>query len=333
MKLPVIGITAGDPSGIGSEIIVKTLHNDSVYKKCVPLVIGSFELIQKTARFVQCDRELRRIGSREEMNINGESIFIYDINNVAIGTHEFGSLRAEYGRAAVEYIEKAHELITAGFVDATCSAPLNKEAMHLAGFSYAGQTELFGRLTGSRKYALMIIAGHVKLFYVTNHISLRKVPDCISKERVLDKIMLFHESLKEFGSEHSPLYVAALNPHAGEGGVLGDEEVRSIIPAVQEARNKGIDVHGPFPADALWMKVKQGECDAVLGMYHDQVNIAQKLLGFGVGITFEVGLPYVRTSVMHGTAFDITGKGMADESTFTEALITAAELAQKRMSA
>jgi len=330
MKLPIIGITMGDPGGIGSEIIVKTLSDSSVYKKCKPIVIGSYDVIKKVSNILKCKKNIVKILSVSDFSFDSKHIGIIDLNNVDINSHSFGVIKPEYGNASVEYIKKGFELINDNILDATCSAPVNKEAMHMAGYKYAGQTELFGELAKKKRFGLLIISGPVKILYVTNHVPLKKACEMMKKELVLDKLHLLIEALEELREEKRKIFVAALNPHAGDGGTLGTEEIEEIIPAVNLAKSEGINIEGPIPSDSMWERVKNGECDVVLGMYHDQCNIAQKLLGFGIGITYEVGLPFVRTSVMHGTAFDIAGKGIADESTLRNAISKAAEITINR---
>jgi len=330
MRLPIVGITMGDPSGIGPEIIIKVLNNSIIYKRCKPVIIGSYDVVKKMAKIVKCKKKIVKLISFKDLSWDYKKISVIDLNNVDIDSHKFGILKPKYGTAAIEYIQKAFELINDGTIDATCSAPVNKEAMRLAGYKYAGQTELFGDLAKSKRFGLLIIAGPVKIFYVTNHVPLKNACEMIKKERVLDKIHLFNDALMELREERRRIFVSALNPHAGDGGALGTEEIDEIIPAIELAKAEGIWVEGPIPSDSMWVRVKNGESNAVLGMYHDQCNIAQKLLGFGVGITYEVGLPFVRTSVMHGTAFDIAGKGIADESTLTEAVLKAGEITINR---
>ena len=202
--------------------------------------------------------------------------------------------------------------------------------MHLAGYDFAGVTELLAHLTKSDKFAMVLTFGPIRLFYVTNHISMKKAYDGITKDNILEKIQGVNEALGDFGIENGKIAIAAFNPHGGEGGAMGDEEINEIIPAIEAAKQQGINALGPFPADTIFIHGRKGEFDAILAMYHDQGNIAAKLMGFGAGVTVVAGLPIIRTSVAHGTAFDIAGKGIAGADTFIAAIKTAGEIAVKR---
>jgi len=225
------------------------------------------------------------------------------------------------------YTQKAGNMAMAGTIDAIVSAPLNKEAMRKAGYSFEGQTQILAELTGSKRFGMILLLGSIRVMMLTNHMALRAACDAVSKERVFEMITLADESLRGFGIERPKIAVAGLNPHSGEGGLFGREEIEGSIPAIEAASANGIDVTGPVPADVVFVKAREGGYDLVLAMYHDQANMAAKLLGFGEVVTLLAGLPIIRTSVGHGTAFDIAGKGIADHTNFVRAIETAAELA------
>ena len=238
---------------------------------------------------------------------------------------------AEAGQAAVVYTQEAGRLAMNGVIDAIVSAPLNKEAMRAAGYPYEGQTQILGELTGSKRYGMILIFGYLRVLMLTTHVSLRKACDAVTREKVLAMIELGDESLKRFGIPKPRIAVAGLNPHSGEGGLFGTEELEGSIPAINEARARGIDALGPVPADVVFLQARDGQFDLVLAMYHDQANMASKLLGFGEVVTLLAGLPIIRTSVGHGTAYDIAGRGVASEVNFVCAIKAAAEFAVLKM--
>jgi 4-hydroxythreonine-4-phosphate dehydrogenase len=332
MAKPLVAITMGDAAGIGPEIIVKALSRQDVYGWCNPAVLGDAEVMKFA---------LSQTGSNLKINIVSDvkdGLFKYgiidmlDYGNIDMGALKLGVVDPMCGKAAVFYVLEAGKMALNHQVDATVSAPLNKESMRKAGYNYEGQTQILGELTGSKRYGMILILGDIRLMLLSTHVSLRKAIDLVKRAKVLEMIELANESLGFFGIKNPRIAVAGLNPHAGEGGLFGGEEVDEIIPAMNDARQRGVNVMGPVPADTVFVRAKQKEFDITIAMYHDQGTMATKLLGFGEVVTVLAGLPIIRTSVGHGTAFDIAGKNRADPNNFIEAIRVAAELARTRKS-
>ncbi len=327
---PRIGITMGDPAGIGPEVILKALSETTVYRHALPLVIGDGGVLVRAKGYVSVKAPVRRVESAAAAVGRFGEVEILDLTNVDLEKCHPGRLSAEGGRAAVECVMKAIDLAKAGELDAVVTAPLNKEAMHLAGYPFAGHTEIFAERTGSRNIALMLVAGGLRVLHVSNHVSLREACDRVKKERVLCVIRLAHEVGRTWDLEKPRVAVAGLNPHAGEQGLFGSEEQEEIGPAVEAARVEGIQAFGPFPPDTLFHRAARGEFDFVVAMYHDQGHIPVKLRSFDRGVNVTVGLPIIRTSVDHGTAFDIAGTGTASPRSLLEALRLAIRMARRR---
>jgi 4-phospho-D-threonate 3-dehydrogenase / 4-phospho-D-erythronate 3-dehydrogenase len=327
-----IGITMGDPAGIGPEIIVKAIAQETIYRQAIPLVIGDWAILDRARRYVGAKVRIRRIESPGGAIGRRGAVEVLDLKNVDAEKCPPGVLRAEAGRAAVEYVWKAIDLANAGELDAVVTAPLNKEAMHLAGYPFAGHTEIFAERTGSGSYALMLVAGRLRVLHVSTHVSLREACDRVKQQRVLEVIRLAHDVGGAWALQRPKIGVAGLNPHAGEQGLFGREEREEIGPAVEAARAEGIDALGPFPPDTLFYRADRGEFDFVVAMYHDQGHIPVKLRGFDRGVNVTVGLPIIRTSVDHGTAFDIAGKGTASPRSLLEAIRLAIRMARQRQS-
>lgn len=330
---PIIAITMGDPSGIGPEIIVKALSEENIHRLCRPIVIGDSRVMFSALNLSSKKMRLNAIETIRKTNFNSGLINILDLKNVEINSLQRGKVDPNSGRAAVEYVKYAIDLAMKGKVDAIVTAPLNKEAMNLAGFPYPGHTEILAETTGSKDYAMMLLAGSLRVVHVTTHVSLRKACDLIKRERVATTIRLADQALKDLAIVKPRIAVAGLNPHAGERGLFGMEEQDEISPAVEECRNQGISVEGPLPPDTVFLKGKRGEFDAVVAMYHDQGHIPVNILGFEEGVNVTVGLPIIRISVDHGTAFDIAWKGVADARSMFEAIRVAAEMAKAKISA
>jgi 4-hydroxythreonine-4-phosphate dehydrogenase len=318
----------GDPAGIGPEIILKALAQEAVYRQAIPLVIGDGAILGRAKGYVGMAVPIRRIESPGGVIGRFGAVQVLDLKNVDPDQCPPGVLSAAAGRAAVEYVWKAIDLAQAGELDAVVTAPLNKEAMHLAGYSFAGHTEIFAERTGTRKYALMLVAGRFRVLHVSTHVSLREACDRVKKERVLQVVRLAHDVGGAWDLRRPRIAVAGLNPHAGEQGLFGREEQEEIGPAVQAARTEGIDVSGPFPPDTLFYRASRGEFDFIVAMYHDQGHIPLKLRSFDRGVNVTVGLPIIRTSVDHGTAFDIAGKGTASPRSLLEAIRVAIRMAR-----
>ncbi len=327
---PCIGITMGDPAGIGPEIILKALSRQGIYRQAFPIVIGDGALLGRAMGYVGASVRIRRIESPVKAKGRFGDVEVLDLRNADPETCVPGTLSAEGGRAAVEYVLRAIDLARTGELDAVVTAPLNKKAMHLAGYGFAGHTEIFAERTGSPHYALMLVAGRFRVLHVSTHVPLRDACNWVKRERVLQVIRLAHGVRDVWGLKRPRIAVAGLNPHAGEQGLFGREEREEIAPAVAAARTEGIDVLGPLPPDTLFYQASRGEFDFIVAMYHDQGHIPVKLSGFGRAVNVTVGLPIIRTSVDHGTAFDIAGKGTASPRSLLEAVRLAIRMARRR---
>jgi len=340
----LIAITMGDPAGIGSEICVKVLSKKEVYEKCKLLVIGDAQCIKDAMKFTGNNNlKVNIINSLEEGKYVFGTIDVLDLHNIDMHKLEYGEVSAMCGKAAGEYIQKATELAMSGEVDAIVTSPIHKESFKLGGYGnkYAGHTEMLADLTNTKKYSMMLAHGNLRTAHVTTHVSLRQACDLIKKERVLDVIKIAHDACKSLGIKNPKIGVAGLNPHAGDGGLFGDEEIREIIPAIEEAKSRGYNVDGPIPPDSLYSKVMGKWYDIAVSMYHDQGHIPLKFAGFiwdekiknwssvsGVNVT--LGLPVTRVSVDHGTAFGKAGKGTATEESLLNAIDYALEFARNK---
>ena len=315
MSLPVVGITMGDAAGVGPEIIAKTLADPAWYDKCRPVVIGDASIMER-ARDIVGSPPLREL---------------IDLHLLTADDVPFGKLSPKAGDAAFRYIEHANRLALDGAIDAVCTAPLNKEALHAGGHNYPGHTEILAELSGTKEYAMMLTAPNLRVIHVTTHIGLVDAIKRVTPERVHTVIRLAHETLVRAGIARPRIGVCGINPHAGENGLFGyGEEERQIAPGVARAVAEGIAADGPLPADALFFRAARGDFDIVVAMYHDQGHGPIKVLGLEAGVNITVGLPYIRTSVDHGTAFDIAGTGKAEDGSIRAALAAAIELAPKR---
>lgn len=330
-RRPYLALTMGDPAGIGPEVLAKALAAPQVRRLCHPVVIGSKAVMAETVRSLGLPLRVVEITEQESrLNRRGE-IALVDPLERPLRRVTIGRVSAEAGAAAVAFITLAVKLALAGGVDGIVTGPINKEAIQKAGHDYPGHTELLAELTESGEVGMMILGGPLKVMFVTTHVALRSLPDELNPERIGKAIRLADRALREFFKVAEPrIGVAALNPHAGEGGLFGDEEREVIWPAVRRARRAGIQASDPLPADTLFGKAAQGRYDGVVAMYHDQGLIPLKLAAFGKCVNLTVGLPIIRTSVDHGTAFDIAGKGQADPGSFIEAIKLAARLAEER---
>ncbi len=322
---PVIAVTMGDPSGIGPEIILKALAEPAVYDVCVPVVIGSAAMLQFAAETLNRQASLHPVANTADTRAELGVIDVWDVpldrEQVQIGVEG-----VESGRVAVEAVRTAVELAIAGQVQAIATAPLNKAAMHLAGFNYAGHTEILADLTRTADYAMMLVTPTLRVIHVSTHVSLRKAIERVKAERIYTVIGIADRTLRPMGITNPRIAVAGLNPHAGEGGLFGQEEAEEIAPAVEQAQKAGYAASGPYPPDTIFYRASRGEFDIVIAMYHDQGHIPVKLAGFDTGVNVSVGMPFIRTSVDHGTAFDIAYKGIASEKSMVEAILLAARL-------
>ena len=326
---PVIVITLGDVSGIGPEVVAKALKSPEMYSLSRPVIIGARVAVRQALSLVENEAEIKVIRSPEEARGDFGICELIDLNNLAERDLVYGRVSAACGKAAMEFIAEAARLASQGKATAMVTAPINKEATALAGYSDVGHLEYLARVTGSKEYATMLASGTLRVVHLTTHHSLIEACSLVTKERVLARLKLTHDSFSHWGFDRPRIGVAALNPHGGEGGMMGKEEIDQIIPAVKVAVSQGIDARGPFPADSIFGRAIAGEFDAVLAMYHDQGHIAIKVHGLERSVSVALGLPFIRTSVDHGTAFDIAGKGIADARSMEEAIKVAVSLATK----
>ncbi|CAG7636932.1 D-threonate 4-phosphate dehydrogenase [Paenibacillus solanacearum] len=330
MSRPIIGMTMGDGAGVGPEIIMKAMDDQAVYDNCRPFVIGDAKILERAGSVLQSKLTVRSISSPNEAQYVHGVVDCLDLNLLPADL-PFGKVSAEAGHAAFMYLKKAIELANAGEIDAICTAPLNKEALHKGGHMYPGHTEILAELTGTKDFSMMLSAPKLKVIHVTTHVGIIDAVKMINPERVYKVIRLAHETLQKAGYDQPRIAVCGINPHAGENGLFGyGEEEEKVIPAVERAQKEGVQVVGPLPADTLFFRTTRGDFDIVVAMYHDQGHGPVKVLGLEAGVNITVGLPIIRTSVDHGTAFDIAGKGIADEQSMKEAIRQAIELAPKR---
>jgi 4-phospho-D-threonate 3-dehydrogenase / 4-phospho-D-erythronate 3-dehydrogenase len=323
---PIIAITMGDPAGVGPEVILKAVRNPRTHTTTRCLVVGDAAWLAAIARELDLGVEIRAVSSVAEAQFVPGVLDVLDLKNAPADRIQLGTVSPQGGKAAVEAVQVATNLALQGLVDAIATAPLNKEAMRLAGYRYPGHTELLAEMTGTEDYSMLLVTPKLRCFFVTVHVSLRKALDLITADRVGRIIGVAHRTMQRFGFNSPRIAVAGLNPHAGESGLFGDEEIKEIGPAVAAARESGIDATGPWPPDTVFARAMAGHYDAVVSMYHDQGHIPVKLLGFQDGVNVTAGLPIIRTSVDHGTAFDIAGKGIADEGSMIEAILLAGRL-------
>ncbi|MDQ1280149.1 MAG: 4-phospho-D-threonate 3-dehydrogenase / 4-phospho-D-erythronate 3-dehydrogenase [Thermoproteota archaeon] len=326
MERPIIGVTIGDPAGIGPEIVLKALSNLELYKLCKPLIIGDLKLLQQISKQLSLNLSFNVLVHPREAKGEAGTIEVLNIKNVDLMTLQIGKIAQEAGKAAVEYIENAVKYALAGEIDAIATAPINKESIRLAGSRHIGHTELIADLSGSNEPLTMFWVRGVRIFFLTRHLSLRKAIDEIKNSKIVRTVFVIDKLLKDIGIRKPRIAVAALNPHASDGGLVGDEEEVELIPAVKELQLKGINVIGPVPADSVFHQAFSGKYDAVLSLYHDQGHIAAKTVDFYGTVSATLGLPFIRTSVDHGTAFDIAGKGIADSKSMEEAIKAAVDL-------
>ena len=330
-RKPRIGITMGDPVGIGAEVIAKALGEESVWQICRPLVLGDAGIMRKALGLVDSPLSLHAVRAVESISIEEKSVCLMEVSALGADRFAYGKPNRDTGKAMVSYIREAVHLALEEKIAAVVTCPINKGAMALAGCAYPGHTELLAEMTKTAEYAMMLAGEKLKVVLVTIHIPLKDVPDRLTSAKILSAIRLSNTSLKQFFGKRKPtLAVAALNPHAGESGLFGKEEQEIIEPAVCEAREQGIDVSGPFSADSLFFYASQGAFDTVICMYHDQGLIPLKLLHFEDAVNVTLGLPIIRTSVDHGTAYDIAGVGKANPKSLINAIKLAAQMAQRR---
>ena len=343
-RTPLLGITMGDPAGVGPEITAKALARDDVRAACRPVVIGDRAIMEATIGLLRSPLRLHAVERVGDCAFAPGTIECLDLANVDAVALPRAAVSAEAGRAAYAYIEKGVRLCQSGAIDGIVTAPVNKEALAAAGVRHSGHTEILAELSGTKDFAMLLMGRELKVIHVTTHVSLRRVPDLVTRDRVGRVIKLAQQTMSFLGVARPKIAVCGLNPHAGEDGLFGDEEQKEIAPAVQAARDDGLDAYGPLPADTLFSRARGGEFDIVVAMYHDQGHVPVKTLGFNYdeatgtwtglsGVNVTVGLPFLRVSVDHGTAFDRAWKGIANPESMVEALDVAVRMLAARRAA
>jgi len=341
MNRPLIGISVGDPAGIGPEITAKALSLTEIYEICRPLVVAEAEMMREAIKFSNVDLNIYTITAPKEGVYQFGAIDLLDLKNVDGKSIKHKTVSADYGRASFEYVKKVIELAMAKEIDATVTGPISKEAINLAGFHYSGHTEIYANLTHTKDYAMMLVHQNFRVIHVSTHVSLREACEQVKKERVYRVIRLGYDALRRLGVQNPRIAVAGLNPHAGEEGLFGREEIEEIEPAIKQAQKEELNVEGPIPPDTIFSKMQGGQYDLVVVMYHDQGHIPTKLIGFQYddktktwgsmsGVNITCGLPIIRVSVDHGTAFGKAGEGRANPESMIQAIKIAAKFALKK---
>lgn len=320
----------GDPAGIGPEIVLKALTDKNILKTCVPVIIGDAVFLAETAEQLKIKFDYTVVRKSEEPNFTDGKPGIYDLGNLKT-TIPVGVESKAAGKAAAQYIETAVKLIQRGALDAVATAPINKKALSMAKVPFPGHTEFLAHLTNTKEFAMAFFGGKLCVVLLSIHVPLKKAITMVKKKALIDLIKLTERELKFLKNREVKLAAAGLNPHASENGLFGDEETKEIIPALNECREKyGINISGPFSPDTIFLRAAHGEFDGVISCYHDQATIAVKCLAFGEAVNVTLGLPIIRTSVDHGTAFEIAGKGTADPASMKAAIKLAAEFSENR---
>jgi 4-hydroxythreonine-4-phosphate dehydrogenase len=343
IERPILGITMGDPAGCGPEITIKALSRKEIYEECKPLVVGDIKMFEDALKILKLgdDFKLNKVSAVSQAKFEYGTIDVYHLDLVDMGKFAYGKVSKMCGEAAFQCVIKVIDLAMKGEIDGTVTNALNKEAINLAGHHYSGHTEIYAEYTHTDKYCMMLADGDLRVAHVSTHVSLREACDRVKKDRVYDVIRLADEACRKLGIAKPKVAVAGLNPHAGENGLFGTEEIEEIIPAIELAKKSGIDATGPYPPDTVFSKARGGWFDIVVVMYHDQGHIPLKVIGFvydkekekwdavrGVNIT--LGLPIVRVSVDHGTAFGHAGSGKQNEASLVNAIQYATLMARNR---
>jgi 4-hydroxythreonine-4-phosphate dehydrogenase len=338
MGKPLIGISVGDPAGIGPEITAKALAMPEIYEMCRPLVVAESRMMREAVRFSGLALEVRSVASPGAGLFRCGVMDVLDLKNIEPAAIRHKVAAAETGRASFEYIRKVIDLALAGEIDATVTGPISKEAINLAGFHYSGHTEIYADFTHTKDYAMMLVHDLFRVIHVSTHVSMREACDRVKKDRVCRVIRLGYDAVRKLGVENPRIAVAGLNPHAGENGLMGREEIEEIEPAIRQARAEGLNVDGPIPPDTVFSKMQGGQYDLVVVMYHDQGHIPTKIIGFQYdaktntwgsvsGVNITCGLPIIRVSVDHGTAFGKAGEGRANPESIVDAIRIAVRFA------
>jgi 4-hydroxythreonine-4-phosphate dehydrogenase len=341
-ETPILGITMGDVCGCGPEIAVKALNKPKTYEICRPIIVGSAAMVNRAIKLLNVPLKINVVNKVSDSQFKYGVIDVYDIPLVPdVDNPQYGKVTEVGGRAAYEAVAKVIELALAKEIDGTITGPLNKEALNLAGYHYSGHTEIYAKLTGAKDYAMMLAHGKLRVVHVSTHVSLREACDRVKKERVYKVIHIANEACLNIGIENPRIAVAGLNPHSGENGLFGTEEIDEIIPAINAARADGLNVDGPVPPDTVFSKANGGMYDIVVVMYHDQGHIPLKVVGFVydeeakrwksvAGVNITLGLPIIRVSVDHGTAFGSAGKGTATSESLENAIYYGARMAKAK---
>lgn len=323
---PILAITMGDPAGAGPEIVVKALADPEIHALCRAIVVGDAETMKAAVEIVGATMRLNIVDGTAGIDDAPDVINVIDLKDVDVASLVRGRVDPKAGKAAYEAIEKATLMTLAGEAEAVVTAPLNKDALNQAGYHFPGHTQILAHLAGVSDAVMMLAADNLRIAHVSTHVSLRDACDLVTKERILRVMELGVEAVRNMGIDNPRVVVPGLNPHSGEGGLFGDEEVTHIIPAIEEAKRRGIDVRGPLPPDTAFLRAFRGEFDLAIAMYHDQGHIPIKMVGFEKGVNVTLGLPIIRTSVDHGTVFGKAGKGTADPTSMLEAIKLAATM-------
>lgn len=342
MNLPILAITMGDPAGIGPEIVVRALNHKETYAQCRPVVTGDAAVMEQAVKVLGLPLTVHAVDKVADAKFEYGCIDVFDLKCVDMNTFEYGKVSAQCGNAAFVSIKKAIELAMADEVDGTVTAPLNKEALNLAGHHFDGHTEIYATFTNTKKYAMLLADEFLRVIHVSTHVSLREACDRVKKDRIIEVTELINDACVQFGIENPRIGIAGLNPHSSDNGLFGWEEQKEIIPAVNELKNRGFNIVGPVPPDTLFAKAKCGQFDGCVAMYHDQGHIPFKVVGFNwdketgkmdsvKGVNITLGLPIIRVSVDHGTAFDVAGKGIASEDAMMLSIDYATRMAISRM--
>ena len=336
-RKPILGISAGDPAGIGPEITAKALSLKGIYDVCKPLVVCDAKIMTQIIEICRLKLKVNVVSNPVEGLYQFGTVDVLDMKNVDESSFQFNVISQMTGKASFEYVARVIELAKTKMIDATITGPIHKESIQKAGFYFAGHTEIYAALTNTKDYTMMLADGHFRVVHVSTHVSLAEAIKRVTKDRVLKVIQLADEALKKINIKIPKIAVAGLNPHAGENGLFGTEEIDEIMPAIAQAKSEGIFVEGPFPPDTIFPKMKGGQYDIVVCMYHDQGHIPTKLLGFNYnhdkktweglsGVNITLGLPIIRVSVDHGVAFDKGGKGEANPQSMIQAIQYGARL-------
>jgi 4-hydroxythreonine-4-phosphate dehydrogenase len=323
----VIGITMGDPAGIGPEIIVKALLKTEIRERCTPLIIGDLSILQQITQKMDQDLKFEPLVHLTEAPAVEDRIGVVDLQNVNLSEFRVGEISQAAGKASIDYIERAVQLALDQKLDALVTAPINKESINLAGSPYIGHTELLGALTATKVPMTMFWVRGVRIFFLTRHLPLSQAIEMITQDNIVRFCMRIDNVLKKMQITNPHIAIAALNPHASDGGLVGTEEHSILQPAITELQSRTINVSGPIPADSIFFQAFSGQYDAILSLYHDQGHIAAKSVDFFGTVSVTLGLPFIRTSVDHGTAFNIAGKGIANTRSMEEAIKVAVQLA------